>query len=236
MYLRTPQFFSSAVAENRLKTDTMVAIRSFVLCTVAAMASYVSAATAPKANATMPAMPGMANGTMPVMAAANGTMPAGNMTACKSLGELAAANPNFKTILAAADALGLTAQLNNKTASPITILAPTDAAFGKLNLTALGLNLTGIDLASVNATALLLPANKPALLKLINNHIIPGSVLSKDLKNGQKIKTALGKVLKIKIGKNGVTIDGAKVTMADIIACNGVIHVIDSVLVPKKKN
>jgi transforming growth factor-beta-induced protein len=123
---------------------------------------------------------------------------------------------DFTTLLAAAKAAGLVDTLNGK--GPLTLFAPTDDAFAAA-LTDLGL------------TADELLADKETLTSILTYHVVAGEVLSTDLTNGMKAPTVNGADLKVDLS-NGVKINGAKVTTPDIKASNGVIHVIDSVLLP----
>jgi uncharacterized surface protein with fasciclin (FAS1) repeats len=113
-------------------------------------------------------------------------------------------------------AAGLTATLQGK--DNLTIFAPTNAAFAKLPPDAL--------------QELLKPANKEVLLKILNYHVVHGKVLSSDLKSGE-LKSLEGGTINVKVDPaNGVTVNDAKVTQADITGSNGVIHAIDQVILP----
>jgi uncharacterized surface protein with fasciclin (FAS1) repeats len=128
--------------------------------------------------------------------------------------EVAAANPDFSTLVAAVKAAGLVDTLNG--AGPFTVFAPTNAAF-----TALPAGLLD---------KLLLPANKATLTKILTYHVVPAKVMAADVKPG-KVKTVEEGEITIATAA-GVKVDGASVTTTDIEASNGVIHVIDKVLVP----
>lgn len=128
---------------------------------------------------------------------------------------LATANGSFKTLTAALEAAGLTKTLQGK--GPFTVFAPTDQAFDQLPKEAL--------------TELLKPANKAILIKILTYHVVPGNVLSTSLKTG-KVKTVEGESVNVKVDSAGVTVNNAKVVQADIKASNGVIHVIDKVILP----
>ena len=131
----------------------------------------------------------------------------------KDLVETAAAAGNFKTLAAALQAAGLVDTL--KGPGPFTVFAPTDAAFAKI--------------PKEQLDALL--KDKAKLTAVLTYHVVPGAVMAKDVKAG-KVKTVQGSELTI--GTNyGVTVDNAKVVKTDIVASNGVIHVIDSVVMPK---
>jgi len=128
--------------------------------------------------------------------------------------EVAAANPDFTTLVAAVKAAGLVDTLNGP--GPFTVFAPTNEAFKALP-------------AGVLAK-LLLPANKATLTKILTYHVVPAEVMAADVKPG-KVKTVEGGELTITT-TGGVKVNDAKVTATDIAASNGVIHVIDKVLVP----
>ncbi|MDZ8107630.1 MAG: fasciclin domain-containing protein [Nostoc sp. DedQUE12a] len=134
----------------------------------------------------------------------------------KNLLALAESNASFTTLTKALKAAGLTGALQGK--DNLTIFAPTDAAFAKLPADAV--------------RDLLKPENKEVLLKLLTYHVVPGKVLSSDLKSGE-VKSLEGGAINVKVdGANGVTVNDAKVTQADITASNGVIHAIDNVILP----
>ncbi|MEJ6481394.1 fasciclin domain-containing protein [Nostoc punctiforme UO1] len=134
----------------------------------------------------------------------------------KNLLALAESNASFTTLTKALKAAGLTGALQGK--DNLTIFAPTDAAFAKLPADAL--------------QELLNPANKEVLLKILTYHVVPGKVLSTDLKSGE-VKSLEGGAINVKVDPStGVTVNDAKVTQADITASNGVIHAIDQVILP----
>jgi len=132
--------------------------------------------------------------------------------------DTAAANGNFGTLVAAVKAAGLVETL--KGAGPFTVFAPTDAAFEKL--------------PAGTVENLLKPENKEQLQKVLTYHVVPGKVMSGDLK-GKKTsaKTVEGSTVAIDASGDAVMVEGAKVSQADIGASNGVIHVIDTVILPK---
>jgi uncharacterized surface protein with fasciclin (FAS1) repeats len=122
---------------------------------------------------------------------------------------------NFKTLVAAIKAAGLVETLQGK--GPFTVFAPTDEAFAKLPAGTLD--------------ELLKPENKTKLAAILNCHVVPGKVMAADVKT-MKAKTVGGQELSLKVEGKSVTVDGAKVIKTDIAATNGVIHVIDTVLMP----
>jgi uncharacterized surface protein with fasciclin (FAS1) repeats len=140
----------------------------------------------------------------------------------KDIVDTAVGAPGFKTLVAAVKAAGLVDTL--KGAGPFTVFAPTDDAFAKLEKAKPGILAT-----------LLKPENKSKLVAILTYHVVPGKVLAADvvkLTNGTKVKTVSGKTITIH-NKHGVVINKSKVVKADIECSNGVIHVIDTVLIPK---
>ncbi len=124
----------------------------------------------------------------------------------------------FKTLVAAVTAADLVGTLKGK--GPFTVFAPTDAAFAKL--------------PPGTVENLLKPENKAKLQAVLTYHVLAGKVMAKDVL-GKRLspKTVQGTTVDIDGTKGGVTIDGANVTTADIKTSNGVIHVIDTVILPK---
>lgn len=130
--------------------------------------------------------------------------------------DVASANKDFETLVAAVKAAGLVDTL--KGPGPFTVFAPTDAAFDKL--------------PAGTVESLLKPENIEKLKAILTYHVVSGKVMAKDVKSGA-VTTVNGQKAEIKAGKAGVTIDGAKVVATDVAADNGVIHVIDTVIMPK---
>ena len=120
----------------------------------------------------------------------------------------------FKTLLAAVEAAGLGDTLRGP--GPFTVFAPTDKAFAKIR--------------KAKLAALL--KDKEALAKVLTYHVVPGKLMAADVKPG-KLKTVEGGSVTVKINGGKVMIDKAYVAKTDIAADNGVIHVIDTVLMPK---
>jgi uncharacterized surface protein with fasciclin (FAS1) repeats len=129
--------------------------------------------------------------------------------------ELASSNKNFSKLVAAVKAADLAEAFSGT--GPFTLFAPTDAAFAKLPAGVLD--------------KLLKPANKAVLQKVLKYHVIAGAVMAADVKTG-KVASAEGSPLNIVASKGSVTVGGAKVLKADNVASNGVIHIIDQVLIP----
>jgi uncharacterized surface protein with fasciclin (FAS1) repeats len=134
----------------------------------------------------------------------------------KDIVDTAVAAGSFKTLAAALQAAGLIDALKAK--GPFTVFAPTDDAFAKL--------------PAGTVEDLLKPENKAKLKGILLYHVVKGKIASKSIKGTSKPKTLEGGALDVKASKEGVTVNGAKVTTADIGASNGVIHVIDAVLLP----
>lgn len=121
---------------------------------------------------------------------------------------------SFKTLVAALNAAGLTETLKGK--GPFTVFAPTDEAFAKLPA------------GTVDA----LLKDIPKLTAILTYHVVPGQVTAKDVMKLSSARTVQGQSLTINTA-SGVKVDGANVVMADVMASNGVIHVIDAVVLPK---
>ena len=131
----------------------------------------------------------------------------------KDIVDTAVGAGNFKTLATALQAAGLIDTLKGK--GPFTVFAPTDAAFAKVP----------------KATLDALLADKAKLTAVLTYHVVAGKVMAADVKAG-KVKTVQGSDLTVTT-TGGVKVDGAKVVKADIVADNGVIHVIDTVVMPK---
>lgn len=136
----------------------------------------------------------------------------------KDIVDIAINDGRFKTLVAALKAADLVDTLKGE--GPFTVFAPTDDAFKKI---------PGNTMAD-----LLKPENKKALSNILTYHVTPGKVLAADIAklNGKEIKMLNGDKAKIEVKNNEVFIDGAKVIITDIIAENGIIHVIDTVMMP----
>jgi len=128
--------------------------------------------------------------------------------------DVASANPDFSTLVAAITAAGLGETLSGE--GPFTVFAPTNEAFAALPAGVLD--------------ALLLPENKDALTKILTYHVVSGAVMAADITDGD-VATVEGQNVTLSTA-DGVTVNGAAVVTADIVTDNGVIHVIDAVLVP----
>ncbi|HET8859166.1 fasciclin domain-containing protein [Marivirga sp.] len=133
----------------------------------------------------------------------------------KNIVELAAGTESLSTLVTAVKAAGLVETLSGK--GPFTVFAPTNEAFEALPKGTL--------------ESLLKPENKDKLVAVLTYHVIGAKVMSTDLKEGQKAKTVQGEEVTISL-KYGASVNGAKVAKADINASNGVVHVIDKVILP----
>ncbi len=129
--------------------------------------------------------------------------------------DTAAAAGSFGTLLAAAEAAGLVETL--KGPGPFTVFAPTDAAFAAL--------------PAGTVEDLLKPENKDKLVSILTYHVLPAKVMSTDLSEGLKAATVQGAEVTITL-EGGAKVNGAPISTADIEATNGVIHVIDAVILP----
>jgi uncharacterized surface protein with fasciclin (FAS1) repeats len=129
--------------------------------------------------------------------------------------DTAIAAGNFQTLLAALQTAGVADTLRGE--GSFTLFAPTDEAFAK------------IPEAQLSA----LMANNTQLTALLTYHVLPGSYMSADLMDGMLVKTVSGENLTISLANGGVMVNDANVVQADIVCTNGVIHVIDTVLVPR---
>jgi uncharacterized surface protein with fasciclin (FAS1) repeats len=133
----------------------------------------------------------------------------------RNIMDAAAAEGNFKTLLTALETSGLNVTLNGT--GTFTLFAPTDAAFAKIP----------------KAQLAALMANKTKLNSVLAYHVIPGKLMSTDLTDGMKVKTQQGDTLTIKLANGGVMVNNATMVRANIGCTNGVIHAIDTVLLPK---
>jgi len=149
-----------------------------------------------------------------------GSSVATSQAAEKNIVEIAAANPDFSTLVAAVKAAGLAETLSGK--GPFTVFAPTNAAFDKL--------------PKGTVETLLKPENKAKLAAILTYHVVGAKVLAADAVKLDKAKTVNGADFTIEVKDGSVLLnDSAKVVKTDILASNGVIHVIDTVIMPPAK-
>jgi uncharacterized surface protein with fasciclin (FAS1) repeats len=130
--------------------------------------------------------------------------------------ETAVNNGSFQTLVAAVTAADLVATLSGP--GPFTVFAPVDTAFAAL--------------PAGTVESLVEPENKEKLTSILTYHVVAGEVRSTDLSDGMKAKTVNGAEITITIADGKVMVNGAQVVLADVATSNGVIHVIDGVLLP----
>lgn len=152
-----------------------------------------------------------------MIAAAGLTFTANADDHSKTVVEIAAGNEDFSTLVAAVKAAGLAETLSGE--GPFTVFAPTNAAFENL--------------PEGTVEMLLKPENKEKLVSILTYHVVPAKVMAADAKT-MMAPTVNGTEASVKVEDGKVTIDGANVTATDIKASNGVIHVIDAVIMPKE--
>ena len=146
-----------------------------------------------------------------------GAAHAGNYGMKKDIVDTAASAGTFSTLVAAVKAAGLVDTL--KGPGPFTVFAPTDAAFAKL--------------PEGTVASLLEPGNRDKLIAILTYHVVPGKIMSSDIAGKEvMVETVQGQSIDVNATK-GVMVDAAHVTTADIETSNGVIHVIDTVILPK---
>jgi uncharacterized surface protein with fasciclin (FAS1) repeats len=133
----------------------------------------------------------------------------------KDIVAVASGAEQFKTLVAAVKAAGLVEVLQGD--GPFTVFAPTDEAFAKL--------------PAGTVENLLKPENRDQLVAILKYHVVPGRVMASDVKSG-KVKTAQGQSINVQVAGGTVKVDNASVIKTDITADNGVIHVIDAVILP----
>ena len=137
------------------------------------------------------------------------------MATTNTIVDVASANPDFSTLVAAVAAADLVETLSSE--GPFTVFAPTNEAFAALPAGVLD--------------ALLLPENKATLVKILTYHVVSGAVYAADVADGA-VATVEGQSITLST-KDGVSVNNAKVVIADVMADNGVIHAIDAVILPK---
>jgi len=144
--------------------------------------------------------------------------PAMSPAATADIVDTAVATGQFTTLAKALQAAGLVDAL--KGSGPFTAFAPTDAAFAEL---------------PAGTLATLLKSPKGELTRILTYHMVPGKVMAADITDGMTAKTLEGSTIKFTVKDGKVYVNGAQVTTADVPASNGVIHVIDGVLIPPKQ-
>ncbi len=154
--------------------------------------------------------------TLSALVAAWGPAAAAQQASQKDIVDTAVAAGSFKTLAAALQAAGLVDTLKGN--GPFTVFAPTDAAFAKL--------------PAGTVESLLKPENKAKLTAILTYHVVPGRILAPELSEMSSAPTVNGQPLTIQSAHGMVTVGGAHLAKADIACSNGVIYVIDSVLLP----
>ncbi|RZJ71682.1 MAG: fasciclin domain-containing protein [Flavobacterium sp.] len=139
------------------------------------------------------------------------------MVPSKNIVENALGSSDHTTLVSAVKAAGLVETLSG--AGPFTVFAPTNEAFAAV--------------PKATLDNLMKPEMKADLTKVLTYHVVPGALKAADLKDGQELTTVQGQKLKVSIANGQVKINGANVTIADVVSSNGVTHVIDGVLMPK---
>lgn len=144
------------------------------------------------------------------------------VSAAEDIVDTAVGAGSFTTLVAAVKAAGLVDTLKSK--GPFTVFAPTDEAFAKL--------------PKATLASLLKPENKKQLAAILTYHVVPGTYsaarITKARSKHYGIKSVQGSNIEVAIAKSGVQVSGAKVVKTDIAASNGIIHVIDTVMLPPK--
>ena len=156
-----------------------------------------------------------------VLAALMGMFCTTSFAADKDIVDTAVSAGSFKTLVAAVKAAGLVDVLKGD--GPFTVFAPTDEAFAKL--------------PEGTVESLLKPENKDKLVAVLTYHVVPGAVKADKVVtlDGKKVKTVQGSEVAISVKGGSVYVDKAKVVKTDIVTSNGVIHVIDAVILPPAK-
>lgn len=130
--------------------------------------------------------------------------------------DVASDTEQLSTLVAAVQAAGLVETLSGE--GPFTVFAPTNAAFDAL--------------PDGTVESLLEPENRDQLIDILTYHVVSGEVMSGDLSNGMMAETVQGSQITISVSDDGVTVNDATVSTADVEASNGVVHIIDSVMMP----
>ncbi len=134
----------------------------------------------------------------------------------KDIVETAIAAGSFETLVAAVKAAGLVETLQGD--GPFTVFAPTDEAFAKL--------------PAGTVESLLKPENRDKLIAVLTYHVVPGRLMAKDVVGEKYLKTVQGQKIKVSLKGDAAMVDDARIVKTDIETSNGVIHVIDSVMLP----
>jgi uncharacterized surface protein with fasciclin (FAS1) repeats len=152
-----------------------------------------------------------------ILALSGAALAAPKAAATKDIVDTAVSAGSFQTLVAAVKAAGLVDTL--KSAGPFTVFAPTDDAFRKL--------------PAGTVEDLLKPENKEKLVAILTYHVVPGKVMAAQVVKLSEAKTVNGQSVRVRTEGGHVMVDGANVVSTDIVCTNGVIHVIDSVILPQ---
>lgn len=193
----------------------IIGLSAFISLPVVAQSNQLRNSSTSNPQQTEQSLPGSRN--QPVQDGKNPNSSVGAAPATNNLLEEAASTKQFQTLIKAIKAAGLEETLAAK--GPYTIFAPTDEAFAALPQGSL--------------EQLLQPENKDILMHLLSYHVVPGSVTKSQIQAGQ-VKTISGDPVTVEVTNEGtVTVNNAKVTQADIHVSNGIIHVVDQVILPQ---
>ncbi len=151
-----------------------------------------------------------------LVVAMGGLVSAGSCGGAHDIVDTAVEAGSFNTLVAAVKAAGLVDALKGD--GPFTVFAPTDDAFAKL--------------PAGTVESLLEPENKDKLAAILTYHVVPGKIMSSDVKPGL-VETLQGSKLEVSSESGALLVDGAKIVATDVTATNGVIHVIDQVIIPQ---
>lgn len=209
--------------KNLFSLMLVASASTFMLTACNDAAKTSSTTTETKMSDTMSA-PKMADTSAAPKMAETGVMVGGaSMVPSKNIVENAAGSNDHTTLVAAVKAAGLVETLSG--AGPFTVFAPTNEAFSKV--------------PKATLDALMTPAKKADLTKILTYHVVSGALKSTDFKDGQKLKTVQGEELTVNYKDSKWSVTDAKgntanITIPDVISSNGVTYVIDGVLMPKK--
>jgi len=192
----------------------MKALRRTAIAVVTAATAFTLVACSSSSEETATAETSVAASEAPADEAMEETDEMTEETSAGTIVDVASATDGFSTLVAAVTAADLAGTLSGE--GPFTVFAPTDEAFAALPEGVLD--------------ALLLPENKDVLAKILTYHVVAGQVLAADVTDGD-VPTVEGQTIALSTA-DGVTVNGAKVIQADVMADNGVIHVIDAVILP----
>ncbi|KAM3113204.1 fasciclin domain-containing protein [Phormidesmis sp. 146-33] len=205
-------FIPKKLSAGRLAMSIALLIPVMASCASEMVKAPADTSPTPAQNA-----PAIAPTTPPTISASPTNKTSGETSG--SIVDVASANPSLKMMTAAIQAAGLTSTLQGK--GPYTVFAPTDQAFASV--------------PAATRQRVLQPENRAILTRILTYHVVPGEITSSQLKSGD-VKTVEGKTIDIQVKSAQVTVNEAKVTQPDIRANNGVIHVVDRIIIPPDVN